>query len=267
VAPGAALKTEPIMAYEQLGFCVEGEVCTITLDNPEKGNALSEVMIKSLHAALTQVRDLPAVKVVVLTGAGKVFCTGGDVSMFTRFDHGSAMDYVRRTGLEIQKLITETEKVFVAKVNGYCLAGGLELALCCDLIYANDKARFGLPEINLGILPGWGGTTRLPRSMPVHRARELIFTGRIDYAAEEMSRLGLLTRVFPYRELDERVGEIVTAICTQSLPSLRMAKTVIAHSVDGGLDAALAVERGAIMWLAAGDDARARIAGFAAGQG
>ncbi len=254
--------------HEHLQVKTEGEVCTITLSNPEKGNALGKEMIRGLRDALLRVRDDAAVKVVVLTGAGKVFCTGGDISMFPEFDHTSSLDYMRRTGLEIQKLITDTEKCFIAKVNGICLAGGLELALCCDLIYANDKARFGLPEINLGILPGWGGTARLPRSMPVHRAKELLFTGRIDYSAEELSRLGLLTRVFPYQELDERVAEIVTSICAQSLPSIRMAKTIVNHSVDGGsVDAALAIERGAILWLGAGEDARERIKGFVEGQG
>jgi enoyl-CoA hydratase len=253
--------------HEFLEVRAEGGVCTITLSNPEKGNALGKEMIRSLRDALLRVRDDASVKVVVLTGAGKVFCTGGDISMFPGFDHGSALDYMRRTGLEIQKLLTETEKCFIAKVNGVCLAGGLELALCCDLVYANDKARFGLPEINLGILPGWGGTVRLPRSMPAHRAREILFTGRIDYTAEELSRMGFLTRVYPYKELDERVAEIAAAICNQSLPSIRMAKTIVNHSLDGGLDAALAVERGAILWLGAGDDARERIRAFVEGQG
>lgn len=253
---------------ELLQVRTEGAVCTMTLSDPTKGNALGKEMIRGLRDALLRVRDDAEVKVVVLTGAGKVFCTGGDISMFPGFDHTSALDYMRRTGLEIQKLITDTEKCFIAKVNGICLAGGLELALCCDLIYANDKARFGLPEINLGILPGWGGTARLPRSMPVHRAKELLFTGRIDYAAEELSRMGLLTRVFSYKELDERVAEIASSICAQSLPSIRMAKTIVNHSVDGGsLDAALAIERGAILWLGAGEDARERIRGFVEGQG
>jgi enoyl-CoA hydratase/carnithine racemase len=255
-------------AYQFLQVQTEGAVRTITLSNLEKGNALGKEMIRSLRDALLRVRDDQDVKVVVLTGAGKVFCTGGDISMFPEFDHTSSLDYMRRTGLEIQKLITDTEKCFIAKVNGICLAGGLELALCCDLLYANDKARFGLPEINLGILPGWGGTARLPRSMPVHRAKEILFTGRIDYTAEEMSRMGLLTRVYPYKELDERVAEIASSICAQSLPSIRMAKTIVNHSADGGsLDGALAIERGAILWLGAGADAQERIRGFVEGQG
>jgi enoyl-CoA hydratase len=244
-----------------------GDLAIVTINRPDKLNALNRETLTELRVAFGQAHDDDAVRVVVLTGAGpKAFVAGADINEFASASPVDALAFSRH-GQQLMSAIERLGKPTIARINGFALGGGLELALACSLRIASETARLGLPEINLGILPGWGGTARLPRSMPVHRARELIFTGRIDYAADEMSRLGLLTRVFPYRELDERVGEIVTAICTQSLPSLRMAKTVIAHSVDGGLDAALAVERGAIMWLAAGDDARARIAGFAAGQG
>jgi enoyl-CoA hydratase/carnithine racemase len=253
----------PTYEFLQVERNPTGETCTIALNNPAKGNALNLKMIGELHDALEKVRDDNKLKVVILTGAGKVFCTGGDITMFKDFDHAGVMNYMRQTGYNIQKLITDTEKVFIAKVNGYCLAGGLELVLCCDLIYANDKARFGLPEINLGILPGWGGTVRTPRSLPVHRAKEIIFTGRIDYTPEELFSMGLLTRVFNYKEFDAKVDEIAGTIASKSLPALRMAKNIMNNSLETtSIDAALAIERGSIIWLSQSDEARQLITDF-----
>jgi enoyl-CoA hydratase/carnithine racemase len=160
------------------------------------------------------------------------------------------MDWMARTGYQVHKSIYDNEKVVVAKVRGHCIAGGLELALMCDLIYASENARFGVTEINMGILPGWGGTARLAKSMPIFRAREVLLTGRKDYPAREMYEMGLLTRVFREEVFDEKVDEVVVNLCSKPAHALRMGKSVMNRSFEGiDMDSALALERNAICWL------------------
>ncbi|MBU0993227.1 MAG: hypothetical protein KJ737_12095, partial [Proteobacteria bacterium] len=137
-------------------------------------------------------------------------------------------------------------------------AGGLELALACDLLYAKESAKIGTTEINMGILPGWGGTARIVRSMPVFRAREIIYSGRKDYTARQMYDMGLLTNVFPDDEFEEKFQAVVSNISTKKPIALRMAKEVMAKSEEcGSLETALAMERNAIQWLIYSPDIQA----------
>lgn len=240
--------------YEHLLYEVGGPgdaVCTITLNRPDRHNAIHREMALEIIDAFQRVRDEDSVKVAVLTGAGKSFCTGGDLTVFPSFaEHRTLLDWMARTGYEVQRAIYHNEKVVVAKVKGHCLAGGLELALMCDLIYASRTARFGVTEINLGILPGWGGTARLAKSMPIFRAREVLLTGRKDYTAQEMYDMGLLTRVFEDDAFDEKVDEVVAGLSTKSANALRMGKSVMNRSFEGiDMDSALTIERNAICWL------------------
>ena len=240
--------------YETIVYEIGGPndgICRITLNRPDKYNAIDRQMAKELVDAFRRVRDVPSVGVVVLSGAGKSFCTGGDLSVFPSLaEHRSAMDWLAHEGLDVQKAITGCEKVVIGKIHGYCLAGGLELALCCDLLYATASAKMGTTEINMGILPGWGGTARLPRCMPVYRAREMVYSGRKDYAAGEMYEMGLLTRVYEDEEFEDKFEEMVGIIGSKSPIALRMGKEVMERSAEGGsIDTALAVERNAIQWL------------------
>ena len=240
--------------YETIVYEIGGQkngICRVTLNRPDKYNAIDRQMAKELVDAFRRVRDVPSVGVVVLSGAGKSFCTGGDLSVFPSLaEHRSAMDWLAHEGLDVQKAITGCEKVVIGKIHGYCLAGGLELALCCDLLYATASAKMGTTEINMGILPGWGGTARLPRSMPVYRAREMVYSGRKDYAAGEMYEMGLLTRVYKDEEFEKKFEEMVGIIGAKSPIALRMGKEVMERSAEGGsIDTALAVERNAIQWL------------------
>ena len=164
--------------YKTIRYQIGGPsntICRITLNRPDKGNAINRQMARELRDAFQRVREERSVGVVVLAGAdGKAFCTGGDLDVFPSLaEHQAALNWLAHEGLDVQRAITDCEKVVIAKINGHCLAGGLELALCCDLLYAKESAKIGLTEINMGILPGWGGTARIVRSMPVHRAREL----------------------------------------------------------------------------------------------
>jgi len=248
--------------YSTIAYEVDGRVARITLNRPDKLNAIDRTMAAELLAGFRRVRDEGAVGVVVLAGAGKAFCTGGDLTIFPSLtDHQAALDWLAHDGYEIGKAIELCEKVVVAKVHGHCIAGGLELALMCDLLYASDAARFGFTEINMGLLPGWGGTVRLARAMPVHRAREVIYSGRKDYTAREMFEMGLLTRVFDAAEFEERFAATVANLAAKKPAALRMGKEVMARSLEiPGLDAALALERDAIQWLNHAPDMQAAMA-------
>lgn len=235
-------------------------VCRITLNRPDKYNAIDRQMAAELIAAFRRVRDEKAVGVVVLAGAGeKAFCTGGDLSVFPSLaDHQTCLDWLAHEGLDAQRAITDCGKLVIGKINGHCLAGGLELALCCDLLYAKSSAKMGTTEINMGILPGWGGTVRMIRSLPVFRAREIIYSGRKDYTAADMYEMGLLTRVFDDSKFERRFEELVDSFSIKKPIALRMAKEIMAKSQEcGSIETALAIERNGITWLTYAPDIQA----------
>jgi enoyl-CoA hydratase/carnithine racemase/uncharacterized OB-fold protein len=236
-----------------------GAVCQITLNRPEKHNTINQRMASELRDAFRRVREERDVGVVVLAGeGGRSFSAGGDLDVFPSLaEHQKGMNWLAHEGLDVQKAITDCEKVVIARIEGNCLAGGLELALCCDLLYAKESARFGLTEIGMGILPGWGGTARIVRSMPVFRARELVYSGRKDYTALEMYEMGLLTRVFPDDRFEAAFEKVVAQVAAKKPIALRMGKEVMGRSAEGGnIDTALAVERNGIQWLTHAPDIR-----------
>jgi len=248
--------------YQTIRYEIGGKnnaVCFITLNRPDKYNAINRRMAAELIDAFRRVRGIPTIGVVVLTGAGKAFCTGGDLEIFPSLaEHQNSLNWLSHEGLDVQRAITSCEKVVICKINGHCLAGGLELALACDLLYAKDSGKMGTTEIDMGSLPGWGGTARLPRSMPIFRAREIVFSGRKDYTAKEMYEMGLLTRVFADGEFEAGFEEVVNNIASKKPIALRMGKEIMARSVDGcDLETALAVERNGIQWLTYAPDIQA----------
>ncbi len=251
-------------AYKTILYEVAGPVCRITMNRPDKRNAIDRQMAEELLDAFRRVRDIPEVGVVVFGGAGKSFCTGGDLSIFPSLsEHANSLNWLAHDGLDIQRAITSCEKVVVGKISGHCLAGGLELALACDLLYASASAKIGTTEINMGILPGWGGTARIVRSLPVFRAREIIYSGRKDYTAGEMYEMGLLTRVFPDDEFEDKFEQVVANLSMKKPVALRMAKEVMAKSEEcGSLETALAMERNAIQWLIYSPDIQQIMDGF-----
>ncbi|MBC2716343.1 MAG: hypothetical protein HF978_13625 [Desulfobacteraceae bacterium] len=242
-------------AYQTIIYEIGGNndaVCTITLNRPDKYNAINRRMAAELIDAFRRVRDEASVGVVVLAGAGeKAFCTGGDLEIFPSLaEHQNSLNWLSHEGLDVQRAISSCEKVVICKINGHCLAGGLEVALACDLLYVKESAKMGTTEINMGVLPGWGGTARLPRSMPIFRAREIIFSGRKDYTAREMYDMGLLTRVFKDDEFEAQFEKVVNNIASKKPVALRMGKEIMARSADGcDMETALAVERNGIQWL------------------
>ncbi|MBU1168472.1 MAG: enoyl-CoA hydratase/isomerase family protein [Proteobacteria bacterium] len=250
--------------YKTITYDISGPVCRITLNRPDKFNAIDRTMSKEIRDAFVAVRGEDSVGVVVFSGNGKSFCSGGDLSVFPSLAvHQKSMDWLAHDGLDIQKAITNCGKVVIAKITGVCLAGGFELALACDLIYAKESSRFGFTEINMGILPGWGGTARIARSMPLFRAREIVYSGRKDYNAKNMYDMGMLTRVFADDVFEEEFEKVVANIASKKPIALRMAKEIMAASVNGiDIDAALTVERNAIQWLVYAPDIQAMMEGF-----
>lgn len=236
--------------YQYVLYEAEGGVAKITMNRPEQRNAINREMAEELLDAFTRVAGEQGVKVVVFSGAGKSFCAGGDLTVLPGFDHYTVLDWMEKTGLAIVRAITENDKIVIAKVKGHCIAGGLELALACDLIYASERTKFGVTEIGMGILPGWGGTVRLARCLPIFRGREILLSGRKDYTAGEVYEMGLLTRVYADEELEGKVDGMVAVLCEKPADSLRMGKAVMKEAFDGiPLDTAMNIERTAITWL------------------
>jgi enoyl-CoA hydratase len=241
-----------------------GEALWLTLNHESMRNALDDLMQRELLEVLTKVAFDHSIRCVVIGAAGeKAFCSGGDIKAFQSMDLVSGYDYVVQRGNTFQRLITSMEKPVIAAVAGMCFAGGLELALMCDFIYATENATFGLLEINLGLLAGWGGTVRLPRAIPAGRAREMIYRGEVINASEAY-QWGLVNRVFPakgemYQELEKTVAEIVA----KPPLALRAAKNIVNNSLTcDSIEAALAIERGTIQWLFGSDDSKEGVAAF-----
>jgi enoyl-CoA hydratase/carnithine racemase len=220
-------------------------------------------MQKELLKALRHCRDDDETRIIIITGAGeKAFCVGAEIEGFKGMTAIKGYRLMRDLGYEVHRLMEVMEKPIIAAVNGYCLAGGLEVALSCDIIIAAEEAQFGVPEINIGIIPGWGGSVRLPRAIGARRAKEWIMTGK-RFSAAEAERVGLVTRVVPRVALMAEVRKLAEELVVKSPNALRMAKMVINLSLEaGGIDAGLAIERGAISVLFGSEDCREGVAAF-----
>lgn len=203
-------------------------VALITVNRPDKLNALNIQTRAELADALAELRNDEAVRVVVITGAGeKAFIAGADINEFA-----GRTALQQRAVMKARSVFTAAEdfpKPLIAMINGFCLGGGCELALSCDLRVASDRARFGQPEINLGIIPGGGGTQRLTRLVGEGKAMQMILTGEmID--AQEAHRLGLVNEVYPAAELEAKTMELANRIAAKSPVALAMAKTAVKNA-------------------------------------
>jgi enoyl-CoA hydratase len=204
----------------------EGRVATVTVNRPDKLNALNAETKTELHALMGKLESDPAVGCIILTGAGeKAFVAGTDIAELTALDRVSG-EVFARGGQEIFDAIEDMRTPVIAAVNGYALGGGCELALACHLRLASDTAKFGQPEVRLGIIPGYGGTQRLARLVGRGHATELIVTGtQID--AAEAKRIGLVNRVYPAAELLPRTRELARLIAEQPARAVGLALAAI----------------------------------------
>jgi enoyl-CoA hydratase len=249
------------MGYENIVYDIDGNIATITFNRPKALNALNGVLLKELSAALDAVQANEDIRVLVLTGSGdKSFVAGADISELATFNALQGKCFAQ-TGHGIIAKLQQLPIAVVAAVNGFALGGGSEIALACDFIYASDNAKFGLPEITLGLIPGFGGTQRLPRLIGANQAKELIFTGRM-ISAEEAMRFGIVNRVVPPDELMDAVLKTAKEIAAKGRVSLRAAKQAVNRGLDVDLATGCALEIDAFALCMASPDAREGTSAF-----
>jgi enoyl-CoA hydratase len=239
----------------------DGGVALLTIDRPEALNALDASTLTDLRERLLSLRDDSATRAVVLTGAGeRAFAAGADIKYMSQLDSDAAKAW-GELGQSVAQLLEASPAPTIAAVNGFALGGGCELALACDIRYASASAKLGQPEINLGIIPGWGGTQRLARVCGLGVAKDLILTGRI-VDAEEALRLGLVTAVFPAEELVERALETARLLAAKGPLALRAAKVALDHALQGDHVQNLGREADEFGALFASEDAKEGLTAF-----
>jgi enoyl-CoA hydratase/carnithine racemase len=223
-----------------LDYTKEGKIATFTINRPEALNALNLQVTRELHEALIDFRDDENLWVGIFTGAGdKAFCAGADIKELLPFlaEHGQEMwafPATHNRGMDLWKPL-------IAAINGFCLGGGLEIALGCDIRIAGEKARLGVPEVTLGLIPGDGGTQRLPRAIPRCKAAEMLLMGKmID--AQEAYRIGLVNTVVPPEEVMSTAREWAESICKAGPLAVRAAKQAMLRGCEMPLNDGLRLE-------------------------
>ncbi len=236
-------------------------VVTLTLNRPDKLNALDEALLRDLAQALASLEDDPAARVAILTGAGdRAFVAGADIAAMAEMSPTQASRFAS-LGHRVGVLLEEARIPIIAAVNGFALGGGCELALCCDFIYASDRARFGQPEVGLGVIPGFGGTQRLARIVGVARARELCITGDV-VGADEALRIGLVNAVVAHAELRSKVKEVAVRIASRAPLAVGSIKRVVRRGADAPLASANELEATAFAALFGTHDQREGMRAF-----
>jgi enoyl-CoA hydratase len=242
------LKTD--MNFENVIVEKDGPIAVVTLNRPSVLNALSYALVKDLSLAMQELDQDSDVRVIIVTGGEKVFAAGADIKEMA--DRGPFDEKIHeRLGYRDQ--INKTTKPVIAAVSGFALGGGCELAMSCDIIIASETARFGQPEVNLGIIPGSGGTQRLTHVLGKHRAMELVLTGD-SLSATEAERLGLVNRVVPGELLLEEAKVVAKKIAVKPVLAIKAAKEAVLKAANTALDEGLEFERKSFYLLFASED-------------
>ena len=228
------------MAYELLTFDVADRIATITVNRPDKLNALNDALMDELRTAIAEARRRSDVGAVLLTGAGRAFVAGADIAELA---DQSAMEGKARSerGQRVFRRFETSPKPTLAAVNGFALGGGCELAMACHMRLASETAKFGQPEVKLGIVPGYGGSQRLPRLVGKGRALHLLLTGEMIDAAEAY-RIGLVNQVVPAAELIHAARALLAGILAQGPLAVAHCIEAVDRGLDMGLDDAIALE-------------------------
>jgi 2-(1,2-epoxy-1,2-dihydrophenyl)acetyl-CoA isomerase len=250
------------VGYHTLVLDRSGSIATITLNRPDARNALDMVMRRELVAVLDEIESDASARVVVLSGAGGHFCSGGDVKTMRDKRHTAAEGRARVELLNRMVLrLVDFPRPTIAMVDGYAVGAGSNLALCCDLIVASDRAKFGELFWKIGLVPDGGGTWLLPRVVGMARAKELIFTADI-IDADEAARIGLVNRVVPVAELEKTVHALAEKIAAGPPGVLRMAKHMVNRAATSDLAAALDLEAFSQGMAIASEDHQEGLAAF-----
>ncbi len=229
------------METQNIVLDIKNHIATVTVNRPEKLNALNAETLTELYQVFKKLKQDNAVRVIILTGSGeKAFVAGADIEEIRRHDDISGRIFALR-GQKIFRFIEKMEKPVIAAVNGYALGGGCELAMSCHLRIASEKAKFGQPEINLGLIPGYGGTQRLPRLIGRTRALFLLLTGEMIDAATAL-QFGLVNEVVAPERLMERVNEIAALLAKKPIIAVQYILQAVDQGLDLNLDAAMNLE-------------------------
>jgi enoyl-CoA hydratase len=246
------------MATEQVLVSVEDAIAVVTLNRPQVLNALSQSMMEDLATALEEQDRSETVKCIVLWGGARVFAAGADVREMV---DATSADMIRSFRFRQWERIRRVATPLVAAVAGYALGGGCELAMACDIIVASESARFGQPEIHLGLMPGAGGTQRLTRAVGKSRAMEMILTGR-PITAQEAYAAGLVSRVVPAEVCLDEAKRLAGEIAGRAPVAVRLAKEAILQAFETGLESGLLFERRCFHTLFSTEDTREGIRAF-----
>ncbi len=248
------------MAFETILLDIHGKVGLITLNRPQALNALNAQIVGEINQALDQLERDPNIGCMVLTGSAKAFAAGADIKEMAELQYPQI--YVDDLFSDADR-IANRRKPIIAAVSGFALGGGCELAMMCDFILAADNARFGQPEINLGVLPGMGGTQRLTRAVGKAKAMELCLTGRL-MGAEEAERAGLVARIVPQAELVEEALKVAATIASKSIPVSMMVKESVNRAFEVTLSEGVRFERRVFHAAFATEDQKEGMAAFIA---
>ncbi|MEM5331808.1 enoyl-CoA hydratase [Paraburkholderia sp. JHI2823] len=247
------------MGYENILVETHGKVGLITLNRPKALNALNDALMDELGTALKAFDADEGIGAIVITGSEKAFAAGADIGMMATYTFMDVYkgDYITRNWETIRTI----RKPIIAAVAGFALGGGCELAMMCDMIFAADTAKFGQPEIKLGVIPGAGGTQRLPRAVSKAKAMDLCLTARM-MGAEEAERAGLVSRVIPAADLLNETLAAAATICEFSLPAVMMAKESVNRAYETTLAEGVHFERRMFHSLFATEDQKEGMAAF-----
>lgn len=226
--------------FETLNYEVKNGIAYITVNRPDALNALSRKVLSELQKVFETVENDPEAKVAIITGEGRAFVAGADISQMVDLTGLEGQEMMKQ-GAAVMNYIENVGKPVIAAVNGFALGGGCELAMSCDIRIASEKARFGQPEVNLGIIPGFGGTQRLPRLVGKGMGKYMIMTA--DYIeADEALRIGLVEKVVPHEELIPTCKEIAEKIMSKAPVAVKAAKTAINNGIMLDVAAGVAME-------------------------
>jgi len=247
-------------AYENILVSMDGAVATVTLNRPKVLNALNRALMTDLVAALTVLDGDDAVRCIVIAGSERAFAAGADINEMVG---ANAADMLGRNNLAAWDAVRRLHTPLIAAVSGFALGGGCELAMACDMIVASETARFGQPEINIGVIPGAGGTQRLTHALGKARAMELVLTGAQIDAREALAR-GLVNRVAPVELYLEEAQKLAAVVAAQAPVAVRLAKDAVLKAHDLSIEEGLDYERRNFYILFATEDQKEGMAAFIA---
>jgi len=249
------------MDTKNLLLKVENNIGLITINRPDKLNALNAETVTELFQVLKKLRQNDSVAVIIITGSGeKAFVAGADIAEISRHDEISGRIFATR-GQRVYRYLEKLEKPVIAAINGFALGGGCELAMACHIRIASENAKFGQPEINLGLIPGYGGTQRFPRLIGTTKALYYLLTGEM-FDAQRALELGLISEIVPQAELMTRATKIAEVLCEKSPIAVKYILQAVTEGIEQNLDTALHVESELFGNICATEDMKEGTAAF-----